>query len=924
MHRPMRYNAHSTVNLLHLKFSRNLRTSFFVAAPLLCLAAAATLLWLNYTGLPQSWRLAMEAELSKKGIEASISKLRYVPLRGIEATSVDIFTDPSRSKKLAHFGCLVFDLEKSKALRGKISLTHIELLDADLSIPVDPNNAAAGTLYVSGLEGKILMSGGRKFEITRARGLIGGIRLQIDGVILGYRSAPAGQEEDDSNSIYRRFIKEFLQEIDHWQLDPLRPPELVINVDADAMNLSALKARFVFDCPTISRNDATLSMIHAEGNVVNSLISVNQLVANDLRGKISASVEYDLNARSGQYDAHSSADVITLCHAFTGKKILADFSLAEVPRLDTSGRFQLPQDAPALLTCQGSVSCRNVMFRGSPVNSIETEFSYDNGDYFLRNIRVRHGSGLLTGKALEKEGNLRILVGGDIPLAIARPFYRKHKLAAAIERLQEKGIDSLTATAEISLTKDESYKLDSIMIRNIDLKHKLGKLNGEMTLVESLVAYQLESTLPPVIWEPFFKGEPLEKILADFSTQKNSDCRAKLTGSFDLKDIYNWACTGQVDTRNISYRGVPVLLASSTIDLRHDVLNFANNITDFDYSNYELRNTFNGDNHGMLQARMISYNQQTGSVTLDSIHGSAYPVPLLQMFAPRTADNIKDYRFHSPPKLLAGGVIDLKNQGATRLHISLINSDAMDWKFLGKMMTLSDLSSEIMIRSEDATLDNLSFRAFEGRCGGKVAFNFSGTKEFNADLHWSKLDLPAIASTYEFKDKGYGRLTGRIELKGATNDTTTLTGNGLCSLEKGELFAVPIFGPLSPIISGLLGDKRAGFERAKDAFCNFSVEKGVIRTNDFETKTSNTQFTGNGEFDLNNKTIDMTIRMNARGLLGIITLPLQPIIKGLFQFQGQGPMNKPNWEHVIFTSPPEEEKAALLRNVPLRAAVIEE
>ena len=78
MHRPMRYNAHSTVNLLHLKFSRNLRTSFFVAAPLLCLAAAATLLWLNYTGLPQSWRLAMEAELSKKGIEASISKLRYV------------------------------------------------------------------------------------------------------------------------------------------------------------------------------------------------------------------------------------------------------------------------------------------------------------------------------------------------------------------------------------------------------------------------------------------------------------------------------------------------------------------------------------------------------------------------------------------------------------------------------------------------------------------------------------------------------------------------------------------------------------------------------------------------------------------------------------------------------------------------------
>ncbi|MBU6327846.1 MAG: hypothetical protein KGQ89_09465, partial [Verrucomicrobia bacterium] len=721
------------MNLRHLKFSRNLRTSFFMAVPLLCLAAAATLLWLNHTGLPQSWRLAMEAELSKKGIEASISKLHYDPLRGIEATSVDIFTDPTRSKKLAHFGRLVFDMEKSKALRGKISLTHIELHDADLSIPVDPDNAAAGTLYVSGLEGKILMSGGRKFEITRAQGLIGGIRLHIDGVILGYRSAPGAEDDDDSNSMYRRFIKEFLQEIEHWQLDPLRPPELVINVDADAMKLSELKARFVFDCPTISRNDATLSTIHAEGNVVNSVISVNQLEANDPRGKISASVEYDLDKRLGQYDAHSTADVVTLYHAFTGKKILADFSLAEVPRIDTSGRFQLPQDAPVLLSCQGNVSCRNVLFRGSPVNSVETEFSYDNGDFFLRNIRVRHGSGLLSGKALQKEGTLRILVGGDIPLAIARPFYREHKLAEAIERLQEKGVESLTATAEISLTKSDAYKLDSIMIRNIDLKHKLGKLTGEMTLVESLVAYQLESTLPPVIWEPFFKGEPLEKILADFSTQKNSDCRAKLTGSLDLKDAHNWACTGQVETRNISYRGVPVYLASSTIDLRHNVLNFANNVTDFDYGNYELRNTFNGETHGMLQARTIIYNHETGTVTLDSIHGSAYPVPLLQMFAPQTAENIKDYRFHSPPKLSASGVIDLRNQGGTRLHISLIKSDAMDWKFLGKMVTLSDLSSEIMIRSADATLDNLSLQAFDGRCGGKVAFNFSGTKEFNAD-----------------------------------------------------------------------------------------------------------------------------------------------------------------------------------------------
>jgi hypothetical protein len=55
----------------------------------------------------------------------------------------------------------------------------------------------------------------------------------------------------------------------------------------------------------------------------------------------------------------------------------------------------------------------------------------------------------------------------------------------------------------------------------------------------------------------------------------------------------------------------------------------------------------------------------------------------------------------------------------------------------------------------------------------------------------------------------------------------------------------------------------------------------------------------------------MTIRMNARGLLGVITLPLKPFY-GLFQFRGTGPMREPEWNNVMFTSPPETEKERLL------------
>jgi hypothetical protein len=74
--------------------------------------------------------------------------------------------------------------------------------------------------------------------------------------------------------------------------------------------------------------------------------------------------------------------------------------------------------------------------------------------------------------------------------------------------------------------------------------------------------------------------------------------------------------------------------------------------------------------------------------------------------------------------------------------------------------------------------------------------------------------------------------------------------------------------------------------------------------------------------DLTARTIDFTARLNARGLLGLITLPLRPFY-GLFQFRGTGPIDKTVWENVHFTSPPEEQNDLLLAPPP-KARVVEE
>lgn len=912
------------VNLKRLKFYRNLRTIIFLTVFTLFITTLIGLGWINYKGLPSSWREAIEGELSKQGIEASISRLRYVPLRGVEASLVTVYADPSRTRTIANLERIIFDLDKTKILRGQVRLTHIDLSNANLSIPVDMNDPESETLDITDLNGIVLMSRGRKFEITQAHGFIGGISLTIDATILGFRPVPGSFQSDESSGLHRKLMKQFIKELSHWNLDQEHPPEMRVTIAADATKWSSLKGNFSFTCPSLSRDELELENLTATGTVVNSLVTVTHFEAKDSRGQLESSFDYDLLSRSGHYSANSSINALAMVQTFTGKKLLADFSFAESPKINVTGMYSFPKDTKPVITAQGRVSTANALFRGSPIASLDTEFSWSDQNLFLRNMHIKHATGMLLGKALYKDGTLRIHAEGDLPLAIARPFYRDHELAPAIAQLEDAGIKHLSATFEANLTKNEKFVLDTLEISEMNLDHQLGKLTGNLSLIGPLINYRITTSLPASIWQPFFPKQPLEKVLGDFAVNKNTQSQVSLIGFIDQNNPHGWTVKGEAEAKNISYRNVPVHSAKTSLDLKDNSLRFSDISVDFDYTNYDLYRSFQGSNHGTTKAALIAYDHEKGTVAIDNLQGSLYPSPLLRMFAVKAADSLESFRFRVPPSCNANGIIDIRKQTDTKLAVSVKQGVAMDWRFLGKMVTFTDISTEIMVRNEDVTLSKLSFSTLGGKCAGNVRANIKGSSQFDADLYWNKIAMSSLAETYEFEEKGYGTLTGRISLAGVSGDTNTLNGEGLCSLEKGELFAVPIFGPLSPVIAGVLADRRAGFERAKDAFCNFSIKKGIIETNDFETQTSTLKFTGNGIVNLNKDTIDMTIRMNARGLLGIITLPLQPIIKGLFQFQGQGPIKKPKWEHVIFTSPPEQEKQALLQNNPRRATVVPE
>jgi hypothetical protein len=457
-----------------------------------------------------------------------------------------------------------------------------------------------------------------------------------------------------------------------------------------------------------------------------------------------------------------------------------------------------------------------------------------------------------------------------------------------------------------------SWRDGDLFLRDLQLKRSDGTATGKAMIQWPLVRLALDSSFPEQVYKPLFIGKPLEKVIGDFQRREGAEVRVTLEGGFDATDRHSWAYTGNGSIKNVNYKGVPVNSARCKFSLSHHELDFHDGTVVFNYQSYPLRKAFGGPAEGTAEIGRIRYVAADKLVEVEKVSGAIWAAPLVRFFAPKIADSLEIYRFHRPPTLTGSGVVDVTPGGRTALDVSFATSAAADYQFLGENLTLSKPAGGVAIRGERVMINDLKLQAFEGPVAAN--FDFKGKGKLEGEVTWTKLALPSLASTYGFHVKGGGDVTGRIEFSITDGKVETMQGKGLFALDKTELFAVPMFGPLSPVISGVLGDRRAGFERAKSAFCNFKINDGVVGTHDFQTSTTSLNFVGEGTVDMKKRELDMIMRMNAKGLLGLITLPLRPFY-GMFQFRGTGPLKDPKWENVMFTTP-SEEQAELLEPTP--------
>jgi len=778
-------------------------------------------IYLNKVGFPGQYGNWLRSQLSDKGLHLSFETLHFDLRRGLVATNVEFYARAGDGNPMLEAGEVIIDLDKTKALRGKLSLRKLEVFDGTAKIPVDENGRM---VTANGINGSLVITDNKRAQIDGATGLIEGIRVSFSADVKFQDLGKRDPEDRDPNQI-NKILSVVLDELALWTMADDSPPVLTFSTRGDLNHPDRMSTRFSLEAQNLARKDYQLNRLAIAGDFKGQLVTLDQVLLEDASGAAAGKIDWSVLRREGRFDLTSTLQLQAFLKSCFGIVILQNLTFEEAPLIDVTGTFSAPPGETFSVKAVGNCRVNRFQFLDSPYEGLSSEFSWQDGDLYLRDLKVRHTN---------------------------------------------------------------------------------GQLQGEILAQDNLVRYDLKSTLPLEAFRPFIEpGGGLDAAVSTLKFYENSTIAVDAVGSLDRNNLKDWAASGKVHLKDFTFRGTSMHYMSCDYNFIPGEAELSRISGLLNDQKEDARSRFRAASSEEVFADRVLYDPESRITTISNLRGRLWPTPIVRIFAPKTAEHLEEnYRFHQPPTVVLNGTFAGRpdERHHTKLSVALRTEGRTDYPFLGKILPLHNVTADITVIGSGITVKNLAFATLGGTASGAVFVDASGNTPYRGAIKWDGLSFPEISRVYQFKEEEKGSLTGSIDFRGSRGGIRNFNADGLIGIRQGNLVSLPVLGPLSPIIAGVLGGKRMGYERTKDASSTFAIRNGVVQTQDFVAVSPNITLTGEGWLDLATKRMDMTVRLNARGLLGFLTLPLQPF-KGIFQFRATGKYSKPNWQSSPFTRP---------------------
>lgn len=281
-------------------------------------------------------------------------------------------------------------------------------------------------------------------------------------------------------------------------------------------------------------------------------------------------------------------------------------------------------------------------------------------------------------------------------------------------------------------------------------------------------------------------------------------------------------------------------------------------------------------------------------VRLENIKATLPPVDVLMWIDPTIADALRPYRFREPPKALVAGMVHLKDPDKNNLSVKVESEEGLDYDLLNRTLKFGKTSADVAVKGRRVLANIKKARLMGG--DAQIRANVSiDSKDpvFSANVDLHRVDFAKLTKLYFDYDDSLGVMSAHYNFSADLRAVEKMTGKGSIRVEDGHVFAIPILGPLSDIINKII--PKAGYQTARLATADFTIANEKIHTPNLVIEGSGFSLFGVGNIFFMKDRLDMSVRINARGIPGIVLFP----VSKLFEYVSTGSVANPEWKPKI-------------------------
>ena len=383
-----------------------------------------------------------------------------------------------------------------------------------------------------------------------------------------------------------------------------------------------------------------------------------------------------------------------------------------------------------------------------------------------------------------------------------------------------------------------------------------------------------ESSILPATLAPLLKPEARAKLaLMKFHEAP----RISLSARGSNPGLDTLSASGELRLGRTAYRGVEARSADATFRYNNRVLSI---------DSFELHRA-----EGSAKGSLVT-DFKTQIWQIRDVKATVFPVEVAQWIDPDLVQDVKPYRFGKrPPVLHIDGTLDPRKGGThTRLTVNAEAPGGMDYTFVKKELHFDTMKGRLFFTDESLKLTNVRGDLFGGTltADGDISTLKSKPGE-SLTVRVAGVEFSKLSKLYFGFDDSKGKMDASIAFTCKGDDARTLRGDGEVSVTEGNVFAIPFLGPFSEILNKIVPGM--GISRARKATGTFTLGDGILTNKDLVIEGNGFSMYGGGRIWFIDDKIDFDIRINARGLPGVLLFP----VSKLLEYRTNSRFTKPDW-----------------------------